>query len=475
MLQLERDNKAAQDRQERQLEASRERLEAETAHRVKLEKSLSNQKADLAKLKDHNTKLDRELNKALTELKNREWEVKQLESRQDKTIVEHVHVLEEAKRFTDRQFAEAQVELQKNAAYIRSLEQAKIRLTGEAQDLVRVTEREQIELRNREKASRAQEERTAKAIADAERERHAKDVAELQTRRLQGDLQSASRQIEELEQQLSIVQRSKANLETELDRLADETLTPNSMAKFQRQYEARIAELESQLEAEESAATSAARLRERVDRQHAEIRHLVMNSGPVDSTFQSRLLHELQLIDDALEKELPLRSNHNQLRSSSTNDFRTMANLSPSKRDSNSIHSPKDSSHDPSRASERQLTALRQHVQVLEIQIAASERVRQHLETSIHEMTADLESSDGSKQSIQQYRARLAKENARLKELLAEEAEARRAAEAAQVDGVQAMWIKFQSTISEERKNYSRLEESRKALVKILKVIFLIY
>jgi myosin protein heavy chain len=68
-------------------------------------------------------------------LKNREWDVKQLESKQDKTIVEHVHVLEEAKRVTDRQLADAQLELQKNAAYIRSLEKSKTRLAGEAEDL----------------------------------------------------------------------------------------------------------------------------------------------------------------------------------------------------------------------------------------------------------------------------------------------------------------------------------------------------
>jgi myosin protein heavy chain len=46
-------------------------------------------------------------------------------------------------------------------------------------------------------------------------------------------------------------------------------------------------------------------------------------------------------------------------------------------------------------------------------------------------MTVDLENSDGSKHFLQQYRSRLAKENARL----AEEAEACRTAEAAQMDG----------------------------------------
>jgi myosin heavy chain 9/10/11/14 len=112
------------------------------------------------------------------------------------------------------------------------------------------------------------------------------------------------------------------------------------------------------------------------------------------------------------------------------------------------------------------VTALRQHVQVLELKIAASERVRQHLEAAVREMSAELNNTDGSKESLRQYRARLAEENQRLTQLLAEEAEARRAAETAQVGGIQAMWTKFQNTIAEERQNFTRLEESRKALVR---------
>ncbi|KAI0764636.1 hypothetical protein C8Q74DRAFT_1219628 [Fomes fomentarius] len=37
--------------------------------------------------------------------------------------------------------------------------------------------------------------------------------------------------------------------------------------------------------------------------------------------------------------------------------------------------------------------------------------------------------------------------------------------QAAQLDGVQAMWDRFQNTIAQERESYSRLEESRKALL----------
>ena len=197
-----------------------------------------------------------------------------MESKQDKTIVGHVHVLEEAKRVTGRQLTDTQMELQKNAAYIRSLEKSKTRLTGEAEDLACETERERVELRAKEKAAKAQEEKAAKAMADTMKERRAKESAELACRRLQSDLHNSQNQVVEVTHQLSAVQRSKDNLETELERLAGEADYPSSMAKMQRQYEARIVELENKLEDSSSAQVTAARIKEQVDRQHADIRRL---------------------------------------------------------------------------------------------------------------------------------------------------------------------------------------------------------
>ena len=81
---------------------------ASSTKRNQLEQLASRQRAELIQLRDRTTKYDREINKILSDLKSREWEVKQLESKQDKTIVEHVHFLEEAKRVTDRQLADAQ-------------------------------------------------------------------------------------------------------------------------------------------------------------------------------------------------------------------------------------------------------------------------------------------------------------------------------------------------------------------------------
>ena len=98
--------------------------------------------------------------------------------------------------------------------------------------------------------------------------------------------------------------------------------------------------------------------------------------------------------------------------------------------------------------------------------MAASDRVREHLENSLNELNAEIDKSDASIHSLEQYKVKMARENKRLLELLEDEREARRAAEAAQIGGDKELWNKFQSTIDGERDSYARLEESRKALVR---------
>ena len=279
------------------MEQTRQQLEEEKTKRQKFEKTAQTQKAELIRVKDMNIKLDRELNKALDNLKAREWEVKQLESKQDKTIVEHVHVLEEAKRVTDRQLAEAQAELQKNNAYIRSLEKAKARLISEAEDLTREVEQGN---RTRGRNTRQTKEKANKALAEAMDAKRAKDAAEIQARRAQNELQAAKDQIAFLEQQLTSSNKSKQTLEAELSTIADEAATPNSLAKVRREYESRISQLQSELEEAENAQMTANRIKDLVERQHAEIRKLVLQGGPQDDAFKMRLLQELQQTEKGL-------------------------------------------------------------------------------------------------------------------------------------------------------------------------------
>ncbi|KDR70292.1 hypothetical protein GALMADRAFT_128012 [Galerina marginata CBS 339.88] len=444
------------------LEVARKQLETEVAKRTQLEKTVSTQKAEIIKLKERNSKLDKDLNKALTDLKSREWEVKQLESKQDKTIVEHVHVLEEAKRVTDRQLQEARMELERNATFIRSLQMAKSKMNGEAEDLSVKYERE---LMAKEQEIKAQGKKTAEALAYADTERRGKEEAELQILRVQTELHQSRQQAQDLSEQLVSVQRSKTALESELDRLAEDAESGDSLAKLQRQYETRIAQLESQLDESELGRATASKVQDQIERNHAEIRQLVMASKPTDRDFHSKLLRQFQLTEAAMQKELSVRTRNPRL--SGANELQPMsASSTPRKLLNNSRTWTKpEVSTEASRATDKQVAVLKEQLQLLEIQMAASERVRRHLEASVRDLTAQLDNSDGSKHFLEQYKARLLKENARLSELLKEEAEARRTAEGARIDGVQAVWAKFQKTITEERDNYARLEESRKALL----------
>ena len=322
MLQLEREKNA----QDRQVDTLKQQLHAETSKYAQLEKVASKQKSELIQLQDKNANFDREINKLLTELKRSEWDIKQLESRQDKTIVEHVHVLEEAKRVTDRQLADAQKELERQAVYIRSLEKAKARLANEVEDLARVTEKEHSVLRSNEKAARAQEALVKKAVLEAELERKNRQVSEANVRRLQEDLQASQNEVADVTQQFLSMQRSKDELEVELARLADEADGTQSLAKIQRQHQARISQLETQLEEAQVTSSTVVRIQDLIDRQHAEIRRMILSDGSKDTQFRDAILRELVSAEQA-SQELSTQNRGKP-------GVRTLANVQPSKRTS---------------------------------------------------------------------------------------------------------------------------------------------
>ena len=443
------------------MEAIKTQLGQETTRRVQAEQRASQNTTEFARLKDRVIKFERDLNKAQSDLQARDWEVKQLKANQNKTIVEHVHVLQEAKKRTDIQLAETQQELLKEQARVKSLEKTKARLMGEAEDAARQAEKELVALRSKEKNVKSYEEKATKAIADAERERKLREATELQTRRLQTELRDTQNHLMEMEQQLGTAQRTRDTLEAEMSSLATESDGANALAKMRRQYEARISQLEAKVADAEVVRTTAERIKQRIDQQHAELRRLISSSGPRDD-FRERILKELQQADDAMEREYNRKT-------SKVPEIRTFSNVSPTKRQSVELNGSSRVRRDsqpaePSRP-DAQTAQLQHQVQALELRIIASDRVRQHLESSLRELTVDLESSDGSKQSLEKHRAKVARENNRLAELLNEEAEARRASEASQMDGIKTMWQKFQTTIETERESYGRLEESRKALV----------
>jgi len=440
----------------RQMETFKTQLEQETTRRIQAEQCASQNTIESTRFKDRAIKFERDLAKAQSGLQARDWEIKQLKANQNKTIVEHVHVLQEAKKRTDIQLAETQQELLKEQARVKSLEKTKARLMGEAEDAARQAEKELVALRSKEKNVKSYEEKATKAIVDAEQERKLREATELQTRRLQTELRDTQNHLMEMEQQLKTAQRTKDTLEAEISSLATESDGANALAKMRRQYEARISQLESKVEDAEIARTTAGRIKQSIQQQHAELRRLITSSGPRND-FRERLLKELQQADEAMEREYSRKT-------SKAPEIRTSSNVSPTKRQSVDFNGSSRVRRD-SQPTESGTAQLQHQVQALELRIIASDRVRQHLEAYLRELTTDLENSDGSKQSLEKHRAKIARENNRLAELLNEEAEARRASEASQMDGIKTMWQKFQTTIETERESYGRLEESRKALV----------
>ncbi len=133
--------------------------------------------------------------------------MKQLLSKQGKTIVEHVHVLEEAKRVTDKQLQQAQAELERNNVYILYLKQSKSKASGEFEDLHMKFDKE---LGAKDQELEAQEKRMAEALALFNKERREKEEAELQAHRVLMELQQTGQQAEEFAEQLAAATRSKA-------------------------------------------------------------------------------------------------------------------------------------------------------------------------------------------------------------------------------------------------------------------------
>lgn len=139
-----------------QMSELQRRLESENKQRLKLEDDQLKRNSELTGLQDRLGRTERELLKVGTDFDAIDAEVRLLRSRENKTIVEHVHVLEAAKRLTDRQLAEARLELQSLTVYVKSLEKTKAR---DAEDLSRHGERERAAARNQESVIKAAEER----------------------------------------------------------------------------------------------------------------------------------------------------------------------------------------------------------------------------------------------------------------------------------------------------------------------------
>ena len=177
------------------MEDTARQLMNESDKRHHFEQALHDSAAELAHYRNIAASAEREMAKAASHIKALEAEVALLRSRENKTIVEHVHVLEQAKKVTDRQLFEQVKENSRLNTQMKSLETHRNRLAADLDDMTR--ERDML------KKARSKDARAARASLSPEDkdvgmlledERKARKLADLRVAALERDLQDQRKQ-----------------------------------------------------------------------------------------------------------------------------------------------------------------------------------------------------------------------------------------------------------------------------------------
>ena len=180
----------------KRMEATTRQLIDESARRQYFEQQLHKAQVELTEYREAASEIEREMLQVSTDMKTRDKEIALLKSRENKTIVEHVHVLESAKKYAEKQLHEQVGENRRLNGVLKNLEAQRNRLQGDMEDMQR-----QIELA---KASKAKEARQARVSMSAEEktdratyedERRARVAAEAKIASLEIDLADFKRQL----------------------------------------------------------------------------------------------------------------------------------------------------------------------------------------------------------------------------------------------------------------------------------------
>lgn len=475
MLKIERERSAWS----RQVEDLRSKLEAELIKRVQLEHDNLSLEKDLKVHKDtvsEHEKNSASLKKELT-LKNQE--LHKAISLQDKTIVEHVHVLEEAKKYTDRQLSEAQALLRDQTGQLKLLDRTVARLKGEAEDLNRELQKEKVQNRQSQiqyrKVSGAHDHSTKNEMnslrLSLDKEKLARTEAEANVAKLQAELQAA---------------RSGA---TSMAKIGRHSNSDNSelggVAK--REYENRIADLERQLNERDASLNKSMmdRVKKQVEQRYNDLIHLVKSEpNKNEDVFTNKLLAELEEANQELENEIassldslgrpvvePLKSYSNGPAFKHARPG-SVARMSR-EIDQNALGQDRFKVmqlEEMIRKHERANHALQADLQVMSIQQIKSGVIRDHLESQLKGLLKMLNNEDGfNNQSasikIDEIKRILNLENERLQELLKEEMEARNLAERSKLKGSQNLREIQNSITNTLDDRFSKLESSQSNLL----------
>lgn len=177
-------------------------LMSEKERFVELQTRSQQTEMEVQRVREQLTKLDAESHV-------KDQEIALLRSRENKTIVEHVHVLEKAKKVTDRELAATKQERDELAVLVKSLDQHKARLISDIEDMAKQNDilRKQAKPLTDPTAENASAQLAAERKAKVEMEKHIRELE----RRLQKGADS-----EQLQKRLDLAEKRNASLEKEL-------------------------------------------------------------------------------------------------------------------------------------------------------------------------------------------------------------------------------------------------------------------
>lgn len=147
----------------RRMDSTSRQLVDESARRQHFEQQLLSSQLELAEYRNTVSQAERDLLKASGDIKERDKEIALLRSRENKTIVEHVHVLESAKKYAEKQLHEQVGENRRLNGLLKNLEAQRNRLQGDMEDLQR-----QIEVARVSKSKEARKARVSMTSAERE-------------------------------------------------------------------------------------------------------------------------------------------------------------------------------------------------------------------------------------------------------------------------------------------------------------------
>lgn len=321
------------------METVSRQLTNESAKRQHFEQLVYDNQVELAELRNASAEAERELAKAAGEIKTRDDEIALLRSRENKTVIEHVYVLENAKKIAERETANQIAENTRLNKILKSLEATKYRLQSELDDAKKqVTEM---------KSTRSKQARAARASLSTED----KDTAHL---------------LEDETKARQVAEARAAGLDRDLQELRKKMSTAHLSPNRPSAAEMKYARMEDEINRFHQEHEALLMRNKQLEGELTELRH--RSGAPATPTHHSSradLLRGLQQSHDALGRDMS-----DQLR-------RLETPLTPSRKQSTLRNG--DQNHDPAATdlqTSKRLRALQQEVDELQQQLEVEKTER---------------------------------------------------------------------------------------------------